>query len=145
MASALALAHPLLRPLVGLATWTFVMEAWMYAYRIPALSKYKVDISPQMTSTSMNANIPRELQWPADNYNHLMEQPTVFYGVVLALDRLGVQDDVTVGLAWTYLGLRSVHSIVQSVANPVMVRFQIFLCSSAVLAGLTGKAVLAVM
>ncbi|KAK5687317.1 hypothetical protein LTS10_001455 [Elasticomyces elasticus] len=127
MASTLALAHPLLRPLVGLATWTFVMEAWMYAYRIPALSKYKVDISPQMTSTSMNANIPRELQWPADNYNHLMEQPTVFYGVVLALDRLGVQDDVT------------------SVANPVMVRFQIFLCSSAVLAGLTGKAVLAVM
>ncbi|TKA79652.1 hypothetical protein B0A55_03438 [Friedmanniomyces simplex] len=138
-------SHPLLGPLVGLASWSFIMEAWMYAYRIPALSKYNVDVSPNMSTQDMNKNIPRSLQWPADNYNHLMEQPTVFYAVTLALDRLGVQDDVTVGLAWTYLGLRVVHSLVQATRNPIMIRFQIFLCSSVVLLGMTGKAAMAMM
>ncbi|KAK3113923.1 hypothetical protein LTR53_008290 [Teratosphaeriaceae sp. CCFEE 6253] len=142
---ALAGSHPLLGPLVGLASWTFVMEAWMYAYRIPALSKYQIDTSPNMTTASMNEKIPRPLQFPADNYNHLMEQPTVFYAVALALDRLGVQDDVTVGLAWTYLGLRVVHSLVQALRNPIMIRFQIFLCSSATLLGLTVQAARALM
>ncbi|KAK1062614.1 hypothetical protein LTR33_012459 [Friedmanniomyces endolithicus] len=117
----------------------------MYALRIPALIKYKVEISPSMTTTDMNKNIPRHLQWPADNYNHLMEQPTVFYAVALAMDRVGVQDSVAVGLAWTYVGLRVVHSVVQAAANPVMVRFQIFACSSLVLLLMTGKAVLALM
>ncbi|KAK0827863.1 hypothetical protein LTR73_005465 [Friedmanniomyces endolithicus] len=138
-------AHPLLTPLLTLASWTFVMELWMYALRIPALSKYKVPISPDMTTADMNKNIPRHLQWPADNYNHLMEQPTVFYAVALALDRLEVGDSVAVGLAWTYVGLRVVHSVVQAAANPVMVRFQIFACSSVVLLLMTGKGVLAVM
>jgi hypothetical protein len=27
--------NPLLKPVIGLVGWTFVMEAWMYAYRIP--------------------------------------------------------------------------------------------------------------
>ncbi|KAK0267902.1 hypothetical protein LTR91_002225 [Friedmanniomyces endolithicus] len=134
-------AHPLITPLLTLASWTFVMELWMYALRIPALSKYKVPISPDMTTADMNKNIPRHLQWPADNYNHLMEQPTVFYAVALALDRLEVGDSVAVGLAWTYVGLRVVHSVVQAAANPVM----IFACSSVVLLLMTGKGVLAVM
>ncbi|KAK0365525.1 hypothetical protein LTR59_013461 [Friedmanniomyces endolithicus] len=138
-------AHPLIAPLLTLASWTFVMETWMYALRIPALTKYKVEISPSMTTTDMNKNIPRHLQWPADNYNHLMEQPTVFYAVALAMDRLGVQDSVAVGLAWTYVGLRVVHSVVQAAANPVMVRFQVFACSSLVLLLMTGKAVVALM
>ncbi|KAK0318217.1 hypothetical protein LTR82_010916 [Friedmanniomyces endolithicus] len=134
-------AHPLITPLLTLASWTFVMELWMYALRIPALSKYKVPISPDMTTADMNKNIPRHLQWPADNYNHLMEQPTVFYAVALALDRLEVGDSVAVGSAWTYVGLRVVHSVVQAAANPVM----IFACSSVVLLLMTGKGVLAVM
>jgi hypothetical protein len=91
----------------------------------------------------VNEKIPRELQFPADNYNHLHEQPTVFYAIVFALDRLGVQDDLTVRLAWTYTGLRIVHSLIQSIANPIMPRFGVFLLSSATLLGLTVKAGLA--
>ena len=117
----------------------------MYTLRLPALSKYKVDTSPAMTTTSMNAKIPRHLQWPADNYNHLMEQPTQFYAVALALNQLGVDDGLTVKLAWTYVGLRVVHSLVQALTNTIMIRFQLFAASSLVLLGLTGKAVLAVL
>ena len=108
------------------------------------MSKYNVAATPELSAASMNAKIPRPLQFPADNYNHLHEQPTVFYAILLALDRLGIQDEMTVRLAWTYLGLRMLHSVVQATKNPIMTRFSIFLGSSAVLAGLTAKAALAV-
>lgn len=106
------------------------------------MQKYNVEATPDLTSAKMNEKIPRELQFPADNYNHLHEQPTVFYAVILALDRLGIQDDMTVRLAWTYFGLRVVHSVVQGTKNPIMPRFMIFLTSSATLLGLTVKAAL---
>ncbi|KAH9828155.1 MAPEG family [Teratosphaeria destructans] len=138
-------SQPLLKPVISLASWTLVMEAWMYAHRIPAISKYNVDTSPESTKEDMNARIPRRLQWPADNYNHLMEQPTQFYAVALALNALGRNDQTTVVLAWTYVGLRIVHSVVQSVANPVGIRFLIFASSSLTLLGLTGKAAMALL
>lgn len=140
MPTLLAGSQPLLGPLVGLVSWTFAMEAWMYAYRIPDLSKYDVNTRPEMTKDDMNSKIPRHRQWPADNYNHLMEQPTQFYAVVLAMNQMGVKDDLSVRLAWTYVGLRVVHSLVQGTTNQIMTRFGIFLTSSAVLLGLTAKA-----
>ncbi len=64
---------PLLGPLVGLCGWTLVMEAWMYAGRIPAMQNSKtLKIRPEMTKEEMNAAIPHEVRWKADNYNHLM-------------------------------------------------------------------------
>jgi len=72
----------------------------MYIGRLPAIERSKLQVTPQMTRESMNAAIPHEVRWKADNYNHLMEQPTNFYAIVLALQYLGVQDDLTVGLAW---------------------------------------------
>ena len=121
------------------------MEAWMYALRIPALSKYKVDTSPEKIKESMAANVPPHVQYPADNYNHLMEQPTQFYAIALAMNQMGVTDGVTVKLAWTYVGLRVLHSLVQATKNPIMVRFQIFLASSLVLLGMTGMAAREIM
>lgn len=99
----------------------------------------------------MNAHIPPSVRWKADNYNHLMEQPTQFYAVVLALallspasssssfvlggdaDGLGLEKN----LAWLYVGLRVVHSLVQAMANRVMLRFSLFVTSSLVLLLLT--------
>jgi hypothetical protein len=47
-------------------------------------------------------------------------------------------------LAWSYVGLRIAHSLVQSTINKVMVRFLIFALSSLVLMALTLHLVLAV-
>jgi hypothetical protein len=97
-------------------------------------------LGPEHTKEDMNAQIPRTWQFPADNYNHLHEQPTTFYATALALTLMGVKDRTTVAVAWTYVGLRIVHSLVQSTKNPIPTRFGIFLASSATLLGLTAKA-----
>lgn len=76
----------------------------MYATRIPAMNKAaergQLNVNPNMTKEQMNSCIPHSTRWIADNYNHLLEQPTNFYAVVLALHSLGVKDPMTVGLAW---------------------------------------------
>lgn len=132
-------AAPLLRPVVGLAGWTFVMEIWMYSTRLPAIRKYGVSGSPYTTKEEMHSKIPRPIQWIADNYNHLHEQPTVFYAVTLALAVLGDTHPISTRAAWGYVGIRAAHSILQATANTILVRFGLFLTSSIVLAGLTGR------
>jgi hypothetical protein len=74
------------------------------------------------------------VQWKADNYNHLLEHPTAFYACALVLALAGLGDGLNLYLAWGYVGIRVVHSIVQSTTNPVLVRFSLFLLSSILLA-----------
>jgi len=135
---------PILQPVVALVLWSFVMWAWLYATRIPALTKAKVPLDPAMTTAELAARIPPQVRWKADNYNHLMEQPTLFYATALALALAGQGDGLNVWLAWGYVALRVVHSLVQAIANVIMVRFGIFMIASLVLLVLAVRAAMAV-
>ena len=69
-----------------------------------------------------------------------MEQPTLFYAIVLALVLMGFDHPINVYLAWGYVGIRIVHSIVQATINRVSIRFPLFALSSLCLIGLTTHA-----
>ena len=134
------LNKPLLGPLVGLNVWTFAMEFLLYKRRTPALKKYNISFDPEIVKQEKATKLPAFVQWPADNFNNLLEQPTQFYAIVLGLTFLDIKDNRTVGLAWAYVGLRVVHSIVHVSTNNVLVRFPVFAASSLALVGLTAKA-----
>jgi hypothetical protein len=91
------------------------------------------------------ASLPAVVRWKADNYNHLMEQPTLFYAVALTLSLLGRGDGLDLTLAWVYVGLRVVHSVWQATTNVIEIRFTLFFVSSLVLAAMTVRAGLAAM
>jgi len=129
----------ILQPVVALTIWTMVMWFWMYATRIPAMSNAKVDpkeLSRLPTSAGLDAQLSPEVQRKAHNYNHLHEQPTVFYAVAIVLAIIGQGDGMNSLLAWIYVGLRVAHSLVQATANVVLVRFVLFALSSLVLIAL---------
>ncbi|PZT92670.1 MAG: hypothetical protein DI637_00330 [Citromicrobium sp.] len=126
----------ILQPVVVLLAWTMVMWVWMYATRIPAMSKASIAPDDAKRAKSLDEKLPAEVQWKAHNYNHLHEQPTVFYAVCLLLAMVGWGDGMNALLAWIYVGLRIIHSIVQVTANKVMVRFVLFALSSVVLIAL---------
>jgi len=90
---------------MALVLWTFVMWAWLYATRIPAIRKNKIVMDPQRPGGELLAQLPAEVRWKADNYNNLMEQPTLFYAVALTLALLDVDAGLNTGLAWLYVGL----------------------------------------
>ncbi|HEY8008160.1 MAG TPA: MAPEG family protein [Methylocella sp.] len=131
---------PLLAPLIALVLWSFVMWAWLYATRIPAVIKSKIVFDPQRPAEEFHAQLPAEVRWKADNYNNLMEQPTLFYAVVLTLAFSGADGGLNTGLAWLYVGLRIVHSLVQAAINVIIIRFSIFMAASFILLVMTLRA-----
>ena len=137
------MSSPILTPVVALVLWSFVMWAWLYATRIPAIFKNKIAMDPAMTKAELNAQLPPSVRWKADNYNHLMEQPTLFYAVCFSLQFLGQgEHPVNIGFAWGYVSVRVLHTLVHSTFNDVRIRFFLFLLSSVFLVGLVTHAVL---
>jgi hypothetical protein len=136
----------ILKPVVALAAWTFVMWAWMYGTRLPAMSRLKVD--PDSLARDPDAKLdkllPPQVQWKAHNYNHLHEAPTVFYAIAIVLAIVGQGDGLNARLGWGYVALRVVHSLVQATVNRVIVRFAVFVASSLVLLALVVQAARAV-
>jgi hypothetical protein len=127
------LAQPILAPVMALVLWSFVMWAWLYATRIPAIRRLKIEFDPRRPASDFDALMPPEVRWKADNYNHLMEQPTIFYATALTLAFLGLGAGLNLWLAWTYVALRIVHSLVQATVNVILLRFAIFMVASVVL------------
>lgn len=138
------MSSAILQPVVALVLWSMVMWAWLYATRIPAMQKAKVALNPSGTTAELSAQLPPKVRWKADNYNHLMEQPTLFYATALVLAFAGQGDGLNATLAWGYVGLRIVHSLVQALANIIMVRFLVFMTASLVLLALAIRAGLSV-
>jgi len=135
---------PILQPVVTLVLWSMVMWAWLYAARIPAMQRAKVALDPSLTTAEFSARLPPPVRWKADNYNHLMEQPTLFYAIALTLAAAGHGEGLNVMLAWGYVGLRVVHSLVQATTNAIMLRWAVFMIASLALLGLAISAATAV-
>lgn len=116
------------------------MWFWMYATRIPAIFAAKLKLDPNVPKGELLATLPPRVRWKADNYNHLFEQPTVFYAVALALAVIGQGSGVNVTLAWVYVGLRVLHSLLQALWNNISARFSVFSLSAFTLMALTVNA-----
>jgi hypothetical protein len=125
---------------IVLVFWTLAMGVWLYATRIPALKKYNIVYDPHRPSEEFHAQLPAEVRWKADNYNNLLEQPTIFYAVALTLAFLNAGSGLNAGLAWLYVALRIAHSLVQVVTNEVIIRFALFAAASIVLLVMTVSA-----
>ncbi|HEX6246155.1 MAG TPA: MAPEG family protein [Polyangiales bacterium] len=139
------LHRSLLLPVVALVLWTFVMWAWMYATRIPAIVKSGMKMDPHAPRGEQMALLPAGVRWKADNYNHLMEMPTLFYAVALVLALVSVAPETDALIAWVYVGLRVLHSLFQSLVNKIEVRFAVFNLSALVLLVLSVRALLALL
>ena len=136
---------PILLPVIALVLWTLIMCIWMYATRIPAVKQQNVVYDPRRPAEEFHSQMPAPVRWKADNYNHLMEQPTLFYAVALTLALIGEGTGLNAGLAWLYVALRIVHSLVQATVNIVVLRFAIFMAASVVLLVMAVRAALVVL
>jgi hypothetical protein len=134
----------ILTPVLALVVWTLVVLVWLYVRRIPAMRAAKIDIGKikGKETHGMLQGIPVNVHWVADNYNHLHEQPTLFYALCVYSHLTGLADPINVGLAWGYVALRVIHSVIQATYNYVPHRFLAFVLSSAVLGAIAVRNVL---
>ena len=141
-------AH-MIAPAAILVLWSILMLFWMAGTRFPALKKLRQTQSsnpseniarPGVRGQDLDAVLPPHVMWKAHNYNHLMEQPTIFYAVSGIFAILGA-DALDIALAWVYVALRIAHSLWQSLVNTIPVRILLFTISSIVLLVLALRAV----
>ena len=136
--------NDILGPVVGLVAWSLVMMAWMYAVRFPAMNRKGISLKGRVGTkgSDLDGVVDPSAQWKAHNYNHLMEQPTLFYAICFALALIGAGGVwINVWVAWGYVGFRVAHSLVQATTNVVLWRFLCFIAASFCLLGLTVHAV----
>ena len=122
----------MLTPLLGLVIWTLIVWCWMYVRRIPAMQKAKIEPQSALHPGALTS-LPTDARVVADNYNHLHEQPTIFYALAIYSHLVGVADAFNIALAWGYVVLRIAHSLAQIVVKRVIVRFSLFALSTIVL------------
>ena len=130
---------------LALVAWTLIIGAWLYATRIPALKKGRINLDRYRRAQDLSAHerIPDSAKYVVDNYNHLHEQPVLFYFLVLYSQGYGVADGLNVALAWGYVLIRVLHSLEQCLRNKVMVRFSLFMVGTLLLAIITLRNVVA--
>ncbi len=137
----------LLLPAIVLVLWSLLMLIWVVVTRLPALKAKGININTAVGGKGgdLDGVLDAKVMWPAHNYNHLMEQPTLFYATIAVLAILGAATTVNIYLAWAYVALRIVHSLVQATYNRIMHRFPLFAVSTVVLVVLALNALLTVL
>jgi hypothetical protein len=136
--------HPILAPVLILIAWTMVMTLWMMAARARAFREAGIVVSELPAGTrgpDLETRLDPHAQWKAHNYNHLLEQPPVFYALCLTLALLGLDQGLPCWIAWSYVVLRILHSLVQATVNVVAWRAALFGLSSLSLVALTAVAI----
>ncbi|MFM7350386.1 MAG: MAPEG family protein [Erythrobacter sp.] len=132
----------MLAPAAVLVVWSLVMMFWMAGVRLPAMRKAGVTMDrPGARGQDLEGTVAPHINWPAHNYSHLMEQPTIFYPTVVILAMMG-PGATDVALAWAYVAIRIIHSLWQATVNKVPIRFLLFLVSSLVLVVLAIRALM---
>ncbi|MCH9696097.1 MAG: MAPEG family protein [Gammaproteobacteria bacterium] len=133
-------ADAIFLPMLGLMTLTAVVWFHMYAVRIPAMKRARIDVQTYTTPQKVIEHLPVEASYPANNLKNLLELPVLFYGLCLYLYVTGSVDSFYVFAAWAFLMLRVLHSIVHCTRNIVIVRFYLYASGAVVLWCMLGRA-----
>ena len=137
-------ASDILLPVFVMGMLTVVMLVWMVTTRLPAMTAAGIEAQGAQ-DTSVLKSLPPRVRSVADNYNHLFEQPTLFYAVAIAIAVLGHVDSLHVQCAWVFTLARIAHSAVQATINIVLVRFALFMVAWAELTVMMVRELIAIV
>ena len=104
------------------------------ALRVRSVRRHEV--RPNDFKYGESAAVPPGVSIPNRNYMNLLELPMLFYAVCLVLYVTAGGSSVPVAVAWVYVGLRIVHSLIHLTYNQVIHRLSVFALSNAALVSL---------
>ena len=124
-------ATAILWPAVAMAGLTFLVWVRLYHLRLGEMARKRID-AQDLANAADSVRLLVDTR-ASDNFRNLFELPVLFYAGVLLAAQLGVSDVVSLALAWAFVGLRAVHSIVHCTYNHVMTRFVAYALATLVL------------
>ena len=129
-------------PITAILWPTFVLVAlvyvvWfvMYVRRIGLMKRQPPNADDFATSES-SLRYFQPVDMPANNLRNLFEMPVLYFALVPLLLIVHMANHIQVTLAWAYVVLRIVHSLIHAASGPMMARFAAYALSCAVLAAM---------
>jgi hypothetical protein len=138
-----AASNPLLLPMAALIGWTLVVLLLIPFRRLRA--GFSGELTPDDFRFGESARVSGEVGIPNRAWMNLLEAPVLFYALCLAFGAAQAVDLLVVELAWAYVALRIVHSLIHITYNRVLHRLVVFATSNLVLTALWLKLVLALL
>jgi len=118
----------ILWPMCAQAGLVALVWVRLYAVRLTEIRRRRIE--PQRLARSDEAVKLLENNSAADNLRNLFEIPVLFFAICLALYTTGFVTQMQVSLAWGFVMLRAVHSVVHTTYNRVMHRFLAYAVST---------------
>ena len=120
----------ILHPMLAMIALAGLLIVVLLASRLSRVIKNWGNLQHAEHSEVSRPQLPRPLRLITENYNHIFEQPTLFFATCAYIYMAGQTDALNVGLAWAYVGLRMLHTITQVTSNNVTLRVSFFATSS---------------
>ena len=133
----------ILNPMLAMMAWSGLIVAILLMTRIPVVIKQWGNLQFAKHSDELRPKMSEKFRYVTDNYNHIFEQPTLFYAVLIYIQLAGASNQLNISLAWAYVSLRMVHSSIQLTSNNVSWRAASFATSSLILMTIISMEVLA--
>lgn len=121
----------MLLPALALIGWTLLVLLLIPLRRFRAVARRQ--LTPADFRYGESARVPGEVSLPNRNYMNLLEAPVLFYALCLIATVISIADGTSLVLAWVYVGLRMLHSIVHIGYNNILHRLICFATSNIVL------------
>ncbi len=120
----------ILYPMFGMIALSGLVVAMLAVSRLGPIIKFWGNLQFAQHSEDLRPQLPRQLRLITENYNHIFEQPTLFYATCAYIFMSGHSAAGQVSLAWGYVAARCLHSVIQVTVNNVTLRAAIFLIAS---------------
>jgi len=121
----------ILAPAFALAAWTMVILLMIAFRRLQA--GFNGTVSPREYALGESGRVTPAVSLPNRNYMNLLELPLLFYVVCLIAFVTGSASGAVIALAWVYVALRVLHSLIHITYNDVLHRFVAFASSNVIL------------
>lgn len=129
------MSNGLLQPMLAMMLLTLAVWLIMYVRRIGYMRTHRI-AAQKLDTPDKRSLLSEPVNRPSNNLVNLFEMPVLFYALCLLLMVSAQVDALYVQLAWAYVGLRALHSLIQCTVNIVIWRFIAYVLSSLVLAAM---------
>jgi hypothetical protein len=121
----------ILYPMFALAAWTLVVLLLIPIARVRSARRREIVVDDFKYGES--PAVPPAVSIPNRNYMNLLELPMLFYVVCIVLYMTAGASTTTIALAWAFVALRVVHSLIHLSYNHVVHRLAAFTASNVAL------------
>ncbi|MGF1763035.1 MAPEG family protein [Aliivibrio kagoshimensis] len=121
------------QPVIALMALTFIVWCYMYFLRLNYVIANNIPTRKLETPEQYHSVLPTAVNKPSNNLKNLFEMPILFYALCALSLSINAIDMFLIYLAWAFVVMRGIHSLLHCFSENVTARFFAYFVSSMIL------------